>query len=299
MATTRAERARRRAGARDPLGLRRAMSDRLLQALIAAMALLAALAFAGAQAADSFAERWRSGAESAVTVQVPDPSLTRMALALGVLSVMPEVAEANPVDADRLAELLRPWLGDQPALPLPGVIEVRLRDLNADVALIGDKLAEAVPGAVTEAHGVWVARLAALANGVRGLALAALGLVALIAIAVVAVAVRAGISARQESVLVLHQLGATGAEIAGRFARRAAVLAICGGAAGAVLAVPAFFVLARLAQPFADAAPAAGLAALPWEQVPWADLALVPLAAAAIGWLTAQVVVRRWLARLP
>lgn len=296
---TRTERARRRAGARDPLGLKRAMSDRLLQALIAAMALLAALAFAGARAADGFAERWRSGAESAVTVQVPEPTLTRMALALGVLSVMPEVAEANPVDAERMAELLRPWLGDQPALPLPGVIEVRLRDLNADVALIGDKVAEAVPGAVTEAHGVWVARLAALARGVRGIALAALALVVLIAVAVVAVAVRTGIAARQESVLVMHQLGATGAEIAGRFARRAAALAFVGGAAGAALAVPAFFVLARLAQPFADRVPVQGLAGLPWDQVPWIHLALVPLAAAVIGWLTAQAVVRRWLARLP
>jgi cell division transport system permease protein len=296
---TKADRRLRRAGARDPLGLRRAMSDRLLQALVAAMALLAALAFAGARAADGFAERWRSGAEAAVTVQVPEPSLTRMALALGVLSVMPEVAEANPVDAERLAELLRPWLGDQPALPLPGVIEVRLRSLDADVTAIGDRVAEAVPGAVTEAHGVWVARLAALARGVRGLALAALVLVVLVAVAVVAVAVRTGIAARQESVLVMHQLGATGSEIAGRFARRAAMLAFIGGAAGAALAVPAFFVLARLAQPFGATVPGEELGALPWDRVPWIDLALVPAAAAAIGWLAAQMVVRRWLARLP
>jgi cell division transport system permease protein len=33
--------------------------------------------------------------------------------------------------------------------------------------------------------------------------------------------------------------------------------------------------------------------------LPWADLALLPLLAAGIGWLTAQVTVRRWLRRLP
>jgi cell division transport system permease protein len=40
----------RRSRGRDPLGLRRALSDRLLPALVAAMALLAALALAGAEA---------------------------------------------------------------------------------------------------------------------------------------------------------------------------------------------------------------------------------------------------------
>ena len=284
---------------RDPLGLRRAMSDRLLQALIAAMALLACLTFAAARGVEALGERWRQGAEAAVTIQVPDPTRTRIALALGVLATLPEVAEANPVDPDRLAELLRPWLGEQPNLALPGVIEVRLRNLDADVALIGDRVAEAVPGAVTEAHGLWVGRLAALAAAVRGVAYAALVLVGLIAVAVVAVATRAALSARQDSVAVLHQLGATDAEIAGRFARRAAALALGGGIVGVVVAVPAFFLLARLAQPFGAEAISEGLAALPWASLPWADIALVPLVAGAIGWLTAQAVVRVWLVRLP
>ena len=284
---------------RDPLGLRRAMSDRLLQALIAAMALLACLGFAAARGAEALGERWRQGAEAAVTIQVPDPTRTRIALALGVLATLPEVAEANPVDPDRLAELLRPWLGEQPNLALPGVIEVRLRDLDADVALIGDRVAEAVPGAVTEAHGLWVGRLAALAAAVQGVAYAALVLVGLIAVAVVAVATRAALSARQDSVAVLHQLGATDAAIAGRFARRAGALALGGGIAGVVVAVPAFFLLASLAQPFGVEPIGEGLAALPWASLPWIEITLVPLAAGAIGWLTAQSVVRVWLARLP
>ena len=43
--------------ARDPLGLRKAMADRLLIGLVAAMALLAALALAGRSGADQLAER--------------------------------------------------------------------------------------------------------------------------------------------------------------------------------------------------------------------------------------------------
>ena len=108
----------RRRLARDPLGLRKALADRLLIGLVAAMALLAALALAGRDGANSLAQRWREGAQAAVTVQVPQPDAERMARALAVLRALPEVAEAEPVDPARMAELLRPWLGGAQSLPL-------------------------------------------------------------------------------------------------------------------------------------------------------------------------------------
>ena len=281
----------RRRLARDPLGLRRAMADRLLIGLVAAMALLAALALAGRSGADQLAERWREGAQAAVTVQVPQPTPDRMDRALAALRDLPEVAHAQVVDPARMAELLRPWLGGVEGLPLPGVIELRLANLSADAALIGDRVAAEVPGAVTEAHGVWVAHLAALARAVQGLALAVLALVAAVAAAVVGVAVRAGLSARRDAVLVLHGLGATDADVAGRFARRAAHLAAVGAAAGTVLAVPALAGLTTLAGPLAGEAS--------WQALPWLDLALLPVAAAIVAWVATQATVRRWLRRLP
>lgn len=281
----------RRRLARDPLGLRRAMADRLLIGLVAAMALLAALALAGRSGADQLAERWREGAQAAVTVQIPQPTPDRMDRALAALRDLPEVAQAQVVDPARMAELLRPWLGGVEGLPLPGVIELRLANLSADAALIGDRVAAEVPGAVTEAHGVWVAHLAALARAVQGLALAVLALVAAVAAAVVGVAVRAGLSARRDAVLVLHGLGATDADVAGRFARRAAHLAAVGAAAGTVLAVPALAGLTTLAGPLAGQAS--------WQALPWLDLALLPLAAAIVAWVATQATVRRWLRRLP
>ena len=71
--------------ARDPLGLRRAMADRLLIGLVAALALLAALALAGRSGADRLAQRWREGAQAAVTVQVPQPTPDRMERAIAAL----------------------------------------------------------------------------------------------------------------------------------------------------------------------------------------------------------------------
>ncbi|MBR0681770.1 cell division protein FtsX [Roseomonas eburnea] len=281
----------RRRLARDPLGLRKALADRLLIGMVAAMALLAALALAGRGGAERLAQRWREGAQAAVTVQIPQPDVARMERALAILRAMPEVAGAEAVDPARMAELLRPWLGGAQSLPLPGVIELRLADLSADPVLIGDRVAEEVPGAVTEAHGIWVAHLSALAAAVQGVALAVLALVAAVSAAVVAVAVRAGLSARRDAVLVLHGLGATDAEVAGRFARRAAYLAGVGGALGTALALPALAGLVRLAGPLAGATS--------WHALPWLDLAAVPLAAAAVGWVATQASVRLWLRRLP
>jgi cell division transport system permease protein len=286
---------RRRRVARDPLGLRRALSDRLLPGLVAAMALLAALALAGAQGADRLADRWQAGAAAAVTVQVPDPTRERMEKALELLRGDSAIGVATEVSPQRVAELLRPWLGEAPALILPGVIELRLAAAPEALPRLAERLAEAVPGAELEAHGLWVARLSALARSVQGVALAVLALVVGVAVAVVAVATRSGLASRREAIDVLHDLGATDRAIAGRFARRIALLAGLGALAGAALAVPALAALAGLALPLSGRADPTGVVG----GVPWGMIAVLPPAAALIGWGTAQATVRRWLRRLP
>jgi cell division transport system permease protein len=283
---------RRDAGGRgDPIGLRGALADRLLVALIAAMALFATCALAGHQAVSQLAKRWQQGANAAVTVQIPDPSPARMEAALTALRGLPAVREAQAVDPGRMAELLRPWLGDVAGLPLPGVIELRLADLAADPVLIGDRVAEAVPGAVTEAHGVFVARLAAVARALSAAALVAVALVAVVGASVVMLAVRAGIAARRDSVLVLHMLGAADRDIARRFARRTAWLALLGAILGVALAAGVVWALVQLAGPMLpDIAP---------QDLPLLGLAAIPLSAALIAWAATTVSILSWLRRLP
>jgi cell division transport system permease protein len=218
---------------------------------------------------------------------------------------MPEIAEARQADPARLAALLRPWLGEAPAIPLPTVIELRLARLPPDAAALSARIAAAVPGATVESHGVWVARLLALARSLQAIALAALVLVAGIATAVVTVSVRAAVAARRDAIAILHELGATDGDIAGRFARRVALLAGLGGLGGTLLAAPVLAGFAGLAAPLLggavpDLSPA-GLPwpALPWSTLPWGDLALLPPVAGLIGWCTTQVSLRLWLRRLP
>jgi cell division transport system permease protein len=293
--------ARRSRYSRDPLGLRRALAGWLLPGLVAAMALLAALAVAGAQGAAALAERWQRGAAAAVTVQLPEADPARVDRALAALRAMPEVAAASAMDQARLAELLRPWLGGSAGLPLPAVIEVRLRDTRTDPVLVGDRLAASVPGAMVEAHGLWVQRLAALARSLQALSWVILALVALVAAAVVAVATRAGLAARRDAVEVLHGLGAEDRYIAGRFARRLGLLAAGGALAGTVAAVPALALLADLAAPWIGTGQGRGGGGLgdAWTILPWPALAAVPPFAFLVGWATAQATVRRWLRHLP
>ena len=81
------------------------------------------------------------------------------------------------------------------------------------------------------------------------------------------------------------------------------MLAAAGAAGGALVALPVLLALARMAAPFAGDAGAAAdtlqdaLGSLPAPL--WLALPCLPLGAGAIGFVTAQGTVRRWLRRLP
>lgn len=307
----RAERLLRPAGF-DDLGLRRAISDRMLPFLVAAMGFLAALALGGWIGAAALAHSWQDGAAAVLTVQVPQPEDpaaqgggTRAARVVATLRSIPGITEARPLGQRELARLLRPWLGGDAtelAVPLPAVIAVRLGDPETDVDALSRQLAAVAPGTLTERHESWVRRLGFLARSVQACAGAILLLVASVAATVIAVATRAGLAARRDSIEIIHLLGATDGYIAGRFSARATLLAMLGGAAGALVALPVLLILANLAAPLAGGAapsiaPSSLLTALPTAL--WLAMPGLPLAAAVIGCLTAQVTVRRWLGHLP
>lgn len=296
----------------DDLGLRRALVGWMLPFLVAAMSVLAALATGGVVAAATLAQQWRVGPGAVLTVQVPrametfaGTTETRMERALGLLRATPGVAQARALTDDELADLLRPWLGEDSArmaLPLPGVAELRLADGAHVPPDLGQRLAAAVPGALVESHGPWLRRLSTLARSLQACALAALALVTGIAVVVVGVATRVGLAARREAIEIVHGLGATDSYIAGRFAARITWMAVLGGLIGALLALPVLAGLAWLAAPFiatgGDIAAEIGvLAAFP--RALWVLVPALPVAAGLIGWLTAQATVRRWLRQLP
>lgn len=279
------------------------------------MAFLAALALAGFLVAAGLARHWQEGARAAVTVQVPDPTGaasgsagahgTRLQRVLAVLDESPIIASAHALSPAELEQLLRPWLGAgsaRIALPLPAVIAVSLAGSGTSLDRLTQELAAAAPGTLVESHGIWVQRLEALARSLQASAGIALFVVTAVAIAVVGVATHAGLAARREAIEIVHGLGATDLYIAARFAARATRLALLGGIAGTLAALPVLLTLASLAAPL-DLPDGSGNGGVPnisgLPALLWLVLPLLPLGAAVIGYLTAQVTVRSWLMRLP
>jgi cell division transport system permease protein len=286
----------------DDLGLRRALSDRLMPALVGAMTFLAALTLAGVIAASGLARHWREGAAAVLTVQVPQPGEAgRLEHVVAILRGSPGITAVRTLSTAELSDLLRPWLGtatQASALPLPAVLEVRLAPgETAPDTTLQSRLDAAAPGTFMEGHGAWLDRLTALARSLQLCAAVALLLVTGVGAAVVAIATRAGLAARRDAIEIVHGLGATDGFIAGRFASRATLLAATGACLGAVVALPVLLGLAALASPFTASPGAADLPTLPAGV--WLSLILLPAGAAAIGWMTAQLTVRRWLQRLP
>jgi cell division transport system permease protein len=308
----------------DDLGLKRALSDRLLPSLVAAMAFLAALALAGFVAANTLGIRWQAGAGSSLTIQVPQPGArsgpdanaaadpgtpNRRDAVVALLRATQGVTAVHPLTEGELSDLLRPWLGNQGeaiTVPLPAVIRVSLAPGGSDLAALKGRLDAAAPGTLLEDQNAWASRLAALAHSLQASTGLALIVVGVVAVAVVAVATRTGLVARRGAIEIVHGLGATDSYIAGRFAARATKLALIGGAIGAIAALPVLLELAALAAPFAGGPAPSMIDAAP-RLVDWFDalpatlciaLPCLPVAAAGIGWLTAQITVRRWLKRL-
>lgn len=291
----------------DELGLRRALADRMLPFLVAAMAFLAALTLGGWVGAASLGRSWQAGAGTSLTVQVPHPGAaagpgeSRVERVLRLLRATPGIDSARALSATELAQLLQPWLGadaDQLGLPLPGVIAVRLADPDLPLAPIAARVQQGAPGTVVEDEGVWIGRLAILAQSLQACAAVALLVVAGVASAVIAVATRGGLAARREAIEIVHGLGASDGYIAARFAARATLLAAGGGIVGGILALPVLLGLARLAAPFGVNTGSGGLL----DTLPaglWLLLPGLPLVAATIGFVTAQGTVRAWLRRLP
>jgi cell division transport system permease protein len=264
------------------------------------MTLLAALALGGAAGASALVARWQQGAAAAAMVQLPEGSPAKLDQALRALRGLPGVAEARLLDKEGLDALLRPWLSEVPNLPLPPLVELRFNAPPGDPVLLTRQIQAVLPETVVETQGLWVARLLQLAERVRQLGLLALGLVALLAVAMVMVAVRAGLAASERTIALLHELGATDAAIANRYAARVALCCGLGGVLSLMPAVAALLGMVVLAAPLlGQGAVPLTAGTLPWTALPWVPLALLPLAVLALGWLTAQVTVRRWLRRLP
>ncbi len=285
--------------------LARDASERFLPWLIAFMVYLATLALVAALVLHKAVESWDSGFAGEITVELPPPVESsesqedRVDRAVELLRATPGIASAAPLRPEEVRELLEPWLGSGAAdenLPLPVLVAVSLDVADPpDLAALGERLAEAVPGAAIDDHRQWLVKVLDLARFVELVAAGVVLLVTAAAALAVVFATRTGLSVHRQAIELLHLIGARDAYIARQFQGHALRLGLRGGVIGTALAAATIVPIGYMARQV-DSALLPSISVAPVE---WAAFAALPLIAALVVMVTARATVLASLARMP
>jgi len=265
---------------------------RLMTWIMAIMLFLTVLAGAlglGMFAATAQLDRDLSGR---LTVQIVEPVAglrdSQAAATVQALGKLPGVTRVHQVERARLAELLRPWLGDaglDPDLPMPAMIDVEAP--GGDPAAIEQAVRRIAPGARVDRHAQWLAPVRGFMTMMSWLAVSLMLLIAGATAAVVLLAARSGLDTHRDTIDVLHMLGSTDIQIARLFQRRIASDTLLGGLAGTAAAlVMVWFLQGRL-----TAVGSEMLGGVALQQRDWFLLLLLPLGFALLSTLAARIAV--------
>lgn len=282
---------------RSDLPLRGGGSGRFVAMLVMVLVFIAAFAVTVSAYVGVLIADWDRGVSGTLTVQVPagEGGDAEAAKALDILTRHPAVARATLMPRAAVDALLKPWIGEDAVkdLPLPALIDVEMRESTpAAIAAVDASVKAAAPRAVIDDHRVWLARVAGLARGLGGVAIAIIVLVTVALSVTIVFATRASLTEFAQVIEILHVVGAKDGYVAGQFARRALAQAFAGGLAGLALYAPALAVVGVLAARVdPEILPAAHLPPLHWLV-----LALLPVAAGLLAMLSANITVRRTLA---
>ncbi|MBB5711231.1 cell division protein FtsX [Sphingomonas xinjiangensis] len=274
---------------------RRARVMTWIMAIMVFLTVLAGALGLGMFAATAQMDRQLTGR---LTVQIVDPDAQardrHAAALLATLRTLPGVSGAQEVDRTRLAELLRPWLGDSgldPDLPMPAMIDVELR--GNDASGVEQAARRVAPGARVDRHAQWLSPVRSFLVTMSWLAVGLMLLIAAATAAVVLLATRAGLDTHRDTIDVLHMLGSTDVQIARLFQRRIAFDTLSGGLAGAVVAFAVvWFLQARMAAVGSEVLTGVTLALRDWLV-----LLLLPVLFALLATVAARVAVLRTLGK--
>lgn len=187
-----------------------------------------------------------------LTIQIVDPNPqvrdTQALAIIGEVQRLPGVVRANEVDRARLAELLKPWLGDaglDPDLPMPAMIDVEVR---GPVDAVEQAVRRIAPSARVDRHAQWLSPVRSFMTAMSWLAVGLMLLIAGATAAVVLLAARSGLDTHRDTIEVLHMLGSTDIQIARLFQRRIALDTLLGGLIGTLAALAlVWFLQSRMA----------------------------------------------------
>jgi len=214
----------------------------ILPWVIGIMVGLMMVALAASLAIMNVTEKWSQELTGKLTVQVIQTNNTLrqrdVAATLDVLRTTPGIESAEELSQHDLLALLEPWLGTgnvSDDLPVPAMIAVKIKEgMRVDMRALAASLSAKAPGAQLDDHGDWLSHLLALAAALEAISFSALFLIGLTTMAIVIFATEARLSSEQETIEVVHLIGAEDSMIAQAFLKRFLIHGARGALGGAV-----------------------------------------------------------------
>ncbi|MCB9991684.1 MAG: permease [Rhodospirillales bacterium] len=292
------------------LPLNKSSGTGFLILLICLMTFLAMLALAASFALSAMTERWSSGLENKVTVEIPaekpDGTIyapenikSQTARAYEVLSTHPSVVSAHVMTDEEIRDLVRPWLGEDLPLgkvPLPGLISVELNDSTLKtVKILETKLQDINEKARIDTHEEWLSHLLRFTGALQFAAALLTVIIGITTVTAVAGGVRSRMAVHNAEVELLHLMGASDNYISRQFQRHSLIMAFQGALGGIGIGGIALMTIGWISGEM-------GVSLLPdftLGAVQIAMLAALPVLVALIATLTARQTVLKVLAQMP
>ena len=222
-------------------------TSRYLPWVIACMVFLSALSVAGIFILDNITKKLESGLNNTVTIQIPisnsrlDNKKNKVD-AMSILKSLPGVKKVKHLGHQEVSQLLKPWLGqleNSRQLPIPIVIDITI-DRSTDITTqhIKTKLENKIKGVMVDDHREWLEKLLNTIDSIKIISILAVTLIAFATGLTVVFTAKTSMGLQQETIKILHFIGAYDRYIATQFAIRSAWLGLKGGIGGLIVAVP-------------------------------------------------------------
>lgn len=295
---------------RYDLPLTGSTSNNFLRVLIALMTILGMLALSASFALSAMTDRWSSGLENKVSIEIPasdsDGNVIKSAIVESMTEKVAEfirtedtVATADITPPEKIRELLSPWLGTDMAtdsVPLPGLISVTFKkDTKPNLKDLEIQIKDFAPRARIDTHESWLADVIRFTGALQFAAALLTMIIGLTTLVAVAGAVRSKLSENKEELELLHLMGASDSYIAKQLQRHTIILALQGGGAGIVAGGILLLVISLIAGEI-------GVNLVPdfrLDIIQKLMLILAPLPIALLAMTTARFTVLRVLAKMP
>jgi cell division transport system permease protein len=277
------------------------LGTEFLVLLIALMTYLLLLAATGSISLGQLSNKWVSGLENAVTIEIPptDTAKQQSENLVDKLKSIKGIESAKIVNQSEMSDMLSPWLGNDKSvlddLPLPILLSIELEDRTpALTKAIQSAVNTLIPTAIIDSHEAWLADLMKLTNGLRLTALIIFGLILFVTSLVIAGAVRSRMAMHQRELELLHIMGASDKYISLQFIRYILFQTIKGLAFGLSIGAITLICFAVYTNQTSGTLPELNL-----EQLDWLVLFSIPLLLLVIGLMTARQTVYSVLNEMP